>query len=268
MCLKILLETECFWNIICKIFFIPSLNPATVRITASKPNGIKVEKKFKNPDQGFTIVELLVAMVVALLALEAIYSTFLNQHKSYVVQEETAAMNQNLRIALFYMQREIRMAGCDPTGNADARIIEANATSINFTEDVRGDLDESDPDGDTDDANEDITYGLKANNLVKNTGGGNQMVVQNIDALDFVYLDGSSPPNVLNPGGSSVPDESLNQIRSVEVTMVARTDRSTLASKNNNAYFNQRGWQILAPQNDNFSRRCLTVRINCRNLGL
>ncbi len=229
---------------------------------------MKLKKNFRHPNQGFTIVELLVAMVVALLALGAIYSTFLNQHKSYVVQEETAAMNQNLRIALFYMQRELRMAGCDPTGNANARIITADATSINFTEDVRGDLDESDPDGDTEDANEDITYCLKANNLVKNTGGGNQMVVRNIDALDFVYLDGSSPPNVLNPEGSSVPDESLGQIRSVEVTMVARTDRVTLASQNKNAYFNQRGWKVLGPQNDNFSRRRLTVWIKCRNLGL
>jgi prepilin-type N-terminal cleavage/methylation domain-containing protein len=229
---------------------------------------LKLKKNYRHPNQGFTIVELLIAMVVALLALGAIYSTFLNQHKSYVVQEETAAMNQNLRIALFYMQREIRMIGCDPTGNANARIITANATSINFTEDVRGDLDGSDSDGDTDDANEDISYCLKANNLVKNTGGGNQMVVKNIDALDFVYLDGSSPPKVLNPGGGSVPDGSLDQIRSVEVTMVARTDRITLASKNKNAYFNQRGWQILDPQNDNFSRRRLSVWIKCRNLGL
>jgi len=219
-------------------------------------------------NQGFTMIELLVAMVVALLALGAIYSTFQNQLKSYVVQQETATMHQSIRAAMFYMQREIRMAGCDPTGNANARIITADATSINFTEDVRGDLDESDPDGDTEDANEDITYCLKANNLVKNTGGGNQMVVRNIDALDFVYLDGSSPPNVLNPEGSSVPDESLGQIRSVEVTMVARTDRVTLASQNKNAYFNQRGWKVLGPQNDNFSRRRLTVWIKCRNLGL
>lgn len=229
---------------------------------------IKRKKNFKPSNQGFTMVELLVAMVVALLALEAIYSTFLNQQKSYVVQEETAVMNQNLRIALLYMQREIRMAGCDPTGYANARILAANATSINFTEDVRGDLDGSDSDGDTGDANENITYCLKKNNLVKNTGGGNQLVVPNIDALDFVYLDGSSPPNVLNPGGSSVAAESLDQIRSVELTMVARTDRTTLSSKNKNAYFNQRGWEILEPQNDNFSRRRLTVRIKCRNLGL
>jgi type IV pilus assembly protein PilW len=227
---------------------------------------LKINIRYLN--QGFTMVELLVAMVVALLALGAIYSTLLNQHKSYVVQEETSAMNQNLRIALFYMQREIRMAGCDPTGNANARIKTANATSINFTEDVGGDLDGSDSDGDTDDANEDITYCLKANNLVKNTGGGKQMVVQNIDALDFVYLDGSSPPSVLNPKGSDVAEENMDQIRSVEITMVARTDRATLASPNNNAYFNQRGWEILEPQNDNFSRRSLTVWIKCRNLGL
>ncbi|MBW2406625.1 MAG: prepilin-type N-terminal cleavage/methylation domain-containing protein [Deltaproteobacteria bacterium] len=228
---------------------------------------MKLKMNIRYPNSGFTIVELLVAMVITLFALGAIYSTFLNQHKSYVVQEETATMNQNLRIAMFYMEREIRMAGCDPTGNANARVLKASATSINFTEDVKGDLEGSDSDGDTDDANENITYCLKANNLVKNTGGGNQMVVQNIDALDFVYLDGSSPPNVLNPGGSNVPEKSLDQIRSVEVTMVARTDRITLASKNNNAYFNQRGWQILEPQNDNFSRRRLTVWIRCRNLG-
>jgi len=94
------------------------------------------------------------------------------------------------------------------------------------------------------------------------------MVAQNIDAIDFVYLDGASPPNVLNPGGISVPAGSLDQIRSVEVTIVARTGRSTLASKNNNTYFNQRGFQILAPQNDNFSRRRLTAWIKCRNLGI
>ena len=233
--------------------------------------GMKRKQKhisFRCSNQGFTIVELLVAMVVSLLALCAIYSTFLSQHKSYVAQGETAAMHQNIRTAMFYMQREIRMAGCDPTGNANARIITANATSINFTEDVRGDLVGSDSDGATDDPNENVTYALNANNLVRNTGGGDQMVAQNIDALDFVYLDGSSPSIVLNPGGGSVPAGSLDQIRSVEITIVARTGRITLASKNNNAYFNQRNFQILAPQNDNFSRRRLTTWIKVRNLGL
>ena len=214
------------------------------------------------------MVELLVAMVVSLLALIAIYSTFLGQNKSYVMQQETAALHQNIRAAMYYMQREVRMAGCDPLGSANAGIIIANATSINFTEDVRGNLVGSDSDGATDDPNENITYSLSGNNLVRNTGGGNQMVAQNIDALDFVYLDGSSPPNVLNPGGINVPAGSLDQIRSVEVTIVARTGSNKMALTNSNAYFNQQGMQILAPQNDSRSRRRLTARVKCRNLGL
>jgi len=232
--------------------------------------GMKLKQKLRHSNQGFTMVELLVAMVVALLALGAIYSTFLNQHKSYLAQGETAAMHQNIRTAMFYLQREIRMAGCDPIGTAGAGITTANATSINFTEDVRGDLVGSDSDGAADDDNENITYALSGTNLVRNTnlGAGDQIVAQNIDAIDFVYLDGSSPPNVLNPGGINVPAVSLNQIRSVEITIVARTGRSTLGSNNNNAYFNQRGFQILGPQNDNFSRRRLTASIKCRNLGI
>jgi len=244
--------------------------------------GIKREKQhilFRSSNQGFTMVELLVAMVVSLLALGAIYSTFLNQQKSYVVQGETAAMHQNIRAAMFYLQREIRMAGCDPAGSAGAAIITAGATSINFTEDVIGNTPGSDSDGAADDPDENITYALDANNNLVRTDPVNppvvppappipQMVAQNIDAIDFVYLDGASPPNVLNPGGINVPAGSLDQIRSVEITIVARTGRSTLASKNNNAYFNQQGMQILAPQNDNFSRRRLTTWIKCRNLGI
>lgn len=231
---------------------------------------MRFNQKIRHSDQGFTIVELLIAMVVALLAMGAIYSTFLNQHKSYVIQEETAAMQQNIRAAMFYMQREIRMAGCDPIGTSGAGITTANATSIRFTEDVRGDVVGSDSDGATDDDNEDITYALSGSDLIRNTnlGGGNQMVAENIDAIDFVYLDGASPPNVLNPGGGNVPALSLDQIRSVEVTIVARTGGNTLASPTNRAYFNQRGRQIFQAPGDNFSRRRLTAWIKCRNLGI
>jgi len=233
--------------------------------------------------QGFTMVELLVGMVVSLLAIGAIYSTFLNQFKSYQVQEEVAAMQQNIRAAMFHMQREIRMAGCDPFNNSVTlpnqdpiptskrlivypinQIIEANSTSVVFMEDVNP------PDGDVDDPNEIIGYSLNVSegNLVRNTGGGDQAVAENIDAIDFVYLDGASPPNVLNPNRTNVAAGNLSQIRSVEITIVARTGKGLSASKNNVIYNNQQGVTILGAQNDNFSRRRLTAFINCRNLGL
>ncbi len=240
---------------------------------------MKPRQNFILSNHGFTMVELLVSMVVALLAMSAIYSTFLNQQKSYVVQQETAAMHQNIRAASFYMEKEIRMAGCDPTGAANAGfpVGEANAASIRFTEDVT-DGAGGNSDGDVTDPNEDITYSLDGNrNLIRtdNNGAGlgsavPAMVAQNIDAIDFVYLDDSSPPNVLNDysGTGAVPAANISQIRSVEITIVARTGNNTLASPNNNPYLNQRGRQILAPPGDNLSRRCLTYSIKCRNLGL
>jgi len=221
---------------------------------------MKAKTKRSLNEQGFTIIELLVSMAVFLLAIGAIYSTFQAQHKSYLMQQEVAAMQQNLRAAMFYMQREIRMAGCDPTGDANAGIVTANSDSISFTEDVRGDSAGSDPDGALDDPNEDITY-----NLDDSDGDGdddeldrnNQTVAQNIDALNFVYLD-----------ANGIETAVLADIRSVEITIVARISRPLRDSPNNRDYFNQRNTQILSAQGDRYSRKRLTSAIKCRNLGL
>ncbi len=223
-------------------------------------------------NQGFTMVELLVAMVVSLLALAAIYSTFLAQHRSYQVQGETADMQQNIRAAMYYMQREIRMAGNDPfnTGNFGfaSGTSTANANVIQFTEDIN-DAAGGPPDGLLD-TNETIQYRLNNGNLIRNTPAtGDQVVAQNIDAIDFVYLNGNSVP--LNSGGGGVALPLYSQIQSVEITIVARTDDPLLyGTTNTNTYVNQRGETIYVPSapGDNWSRRRLTTLIHCRNLGL
>ena len=118
------------------------------------------EKLQYGSEQGFTLVELLAAMVIAAIVMTAIYSVYASQQKSYMTQEQVAAMHQNLRTAMYYMEREIRMAGCDPSGSAGAGFVTANADLIRFTEDIRGKDDIDPPDGDTGDPNEDITYSL------------------------------------------------------------------------------------------------------------
>jgi type IV pilus assembly protein PilW len=219
-------------------------------------------------NQGFTIVELMVAMVVSLLAMAAIYSTFLAQHRSYQVQGEAADMQQNIRAAMYYMQREIRMAGSNPWKSLPLSafgITVAGQNSITFTEDVNGGAPGTPPDGvitATAAASENITYRVSNGNLVRNAIGGNpvgdQVVAQNVDMLDFVYL---------NSNGAVTAN--LANIRSVEITIVARTNDPLLfGSTNNRAYVNQQGFQILPPQGDNVSRRTLTAQVYCRNLDL
>jgi type IV pilus assembly protein PilW len=215
---------------------------------------IKLKKRLialGDSNQGFTMIELLVVMVLSLLVLDLIYATVRSQSRSYMVQEEVAVMQQNIRAGMFNMVREIQMAGCNPTTFATAGIIQANATTIRFTEDVTGATPLSAPDGDVNDANEDITYTTASNNLTRN----GQIAAENIDALNFVYLDAD--------GNTTA---TLADIRSVEITIVARTENSLRSIPNNNAYVNQQGDQILAATGENVSRKRLTTFVKCRNL--
>jgi type IV pilus assembly protein PilW len=73
-------------------------------------------------ESGFTLVELLVAMVISLVVMAAIYSTYHSQQKSYLVQEQVAAMQQNLRSAMYNMAREVRMAGYGRDGERQRKL--------------------------------------------------------------------------------------------------------------------------------------------------
>jgi len=212
---------------------------------------------------GFTLIELLVAMVLSVIIMAGIYSTYYSQQKSYLVQEQVAAMQQNLRAALFYMEREIRQAGCDPTRKAGAGIITANVNTISFTEDADGDSTLTS-----------ITYSLYTDTdgiqkLGRNTGAGTRAVADNIDVIDFVYLDKDG--NDLDEGGGNVISPAgIAKIRSVQVTVVARTGIQDVTYTNTDDYYNQHdlGTPLLAAPNDHFRRKLLSTNIKFRNLGL
>ena len=213
--------------------------------------------------KGFTLLELLIAMALSIIIMAAIYSTYYSQQKSYLVQEQVAAMQQNLRAATFYLEREIRMAGCDPTRQAGAGITIAKGTSITFTEDTDGDG-----------ALTTITYAVYMDDdgiqkLGRDAGGGYVALADHIEWLDFVHLDGASPPNVLNdPMTNNVLEVRTPDIRSVEVTVVAKTAIEDPTYTDTNAYYNQRGVEIWPVQNDHFRRKLLSTSIKCRNMGL
>src|SRR4030043_789378 len=61
--------------------------------------------------KGLTLIELLVAMAISAVLIAAMYRTFIGQHRTYMVQEQVVDMQQNVRVAINRMMREIRMAG-------------------------------------------------------------------------------------------------------------------------------------------------------------
>lgn len=72
------------------------------------------EQLFNNANnQGFSIVELLVALAMSLVVLVAIYTTFRTQLYSFQLAEQTAPLQQNVRVAKTFLERDIRMAGAN-----------------------------------------------------------------------------------------------------------------------------------------------------------
>ena len=222
--------------------------------------------KLRLSSPGFTLTELVVAMSISGIVAAGIYSTFYSQQKSYITQEQIATMQQNIRAAMYIIGRDIRMAGYDPTGGAAAGIETAQDNSIRITMDLTDDTGTGDPDGDTSDANEDLTYTLfdadgdGDNDLGRNdvNGAGNQHIAENIDALDLVYLDENGAKTT-----------TVSEIRSVQISVLARTDRRDPGYKDTTVYKNQQGDTIFTPPaGDNYRRRVLREEVKCRNLGL
>ena len=219
-------------------------------------------------EKGFTLVELLVTVAMMVVVMAGVYLVFYSQQKSYTVQEQVAEMQQNLRGAMYLMAKEIKMAGCNPTGQAQAGISTAAAKSIHFTMDLRGKGTDT-PNGNTSDENENITYALAdilptssgdgVMEIVRDTGTGQQVVAENIDALNFVYLDSN---------GNVTTD--LLRIRSVQITLVARTGDADRGYRDMTNYTNLQGQVIFTPNTEEskYRRKRLATHIKCRNLGM
>jgi prepilin-type N-terminal cleavage/methylation domain-containing protein len=62
-------------------------------------------------EQGFTLVELMVAVAISLILLGAIFLTFKSQQDSYLTQDQISTMQQNLRAAMLMITKDLQMAG-------------------------------------------------------------------------------------------------------------------------------------------------------------
>ena len=163
-------------------------------------------------EQGFTLVELLIAMAIALVVIGSISSAFISQRKTFAAQEQVAEMIQSARAAMDIISRELKMGGYDPTG-AGLVGVPYSASQLQVVADLNGDG-ETDGTVSNDDTNEEITYTYDGANLQidRNTGGGAQPLAENIQSFTFEYYD----------AGGAVTTTSAD-VRQIEITVIART---------------------------------------------
>ena len=61
--------------------------------------------------KGMTLIELLVALTISGILVAGVYRTFVSQQHTFTVQDQVVDMQQNVRLAINRMTRELRMAG-------------------------------------------------------------------------------------------------------------------------------------------------------------
>ncbi len=195
---------------------------------------------------GFSLIELLVAMVIMSVVSLAIYGVFSVSSRSYATQGVTADVQQSVRAAMEVMLQDIRTAGLDPTASGNFGVEWAEATKLRFTSDSI-DAGLNDFNGVLDDTNsERITYvlqGIELNQILYETTASedSEPLISDVQNLTFTYFDADG-----NNLGSPVPALQLADIGTINVSITVEEPAGRDASVS----------------------RTLTKRVKCRNRGL
>jgi len=219
-------------------------------------------------DRGFTLVELMIACAIGSIVMGGALIFFNSQNRYYVSQNEVVVMQQNAKIAMDMITRDIRSAGYDPN-NLGAGITVAGLNTLSFTReddlpangletltyslfDAFATTAPPGNDGLVDDLALQIT-------LAGGGSAGRQVVAENISRLEFRYLD-----------KDGIVTADLADIRSIQVSILAVVNYHNSFDDiffNNMTYTSASG-TVWGPFNDSLRRRLLITTIQCRNLGL
>lgn len=169
---------------------------------------MKKRSRFGAP--GFTLVELMIALVVGLVAMGAVYTVYAVHQKEYRNQQIRLSVQQDLRGALVILEDQMRLAGYDPEDSGRFGITDVRRYHLVETRDDPDgqpaifytlDLDES---GDPDPRNnyrnkEHCNFRIRDDKstgrryLAWDNGAGRNPLAENIQALGLAYgvdLDG------------------------------------------------------------------------------
>jgi hypothetical protein len=157
------------------------------------------------------------------------------------------------------------MAGYDPTGDADARILTATSTNLRVTKDI-GDGAGGDSDGDTSDANEDIRFAINGNGALGREAGGAgglQPIAENIDQLIFEYY-------MENDTWTSNPAD-LTKIRAIKISILGHSARQTAGTVDSSTFDPPLEsatvhWKPATP--GRFYWRMVSLVVQCRNIQI
>lgn len=168
---------------------------------------------------GFTLVEMLMALVVLGIMGLGLAKVFRVQHQVHAAQNRGITATQNARAGVAMLAGELRNAGYDPRQIAGAGLKEMTLTRVAWAADLNAD-------GDTLDtgvaADESVAYEFQpdSNALVRTVGGVTSRVSDGVTNLRFIYRDGD---------GNATSD--ANEVEQIDVAIEYETDTGVMAGR-------------------------------------
>lgn len=217
---------------------------------------------FAKNNLGFTMIELMIAMLVCVILIVSMISAFHSQETTQLTQEQVVEMHQNIRVGLEIMSREIRMAGYDPGNKYGAGIdrpgdgsaadplifsmVADNDGKDNYILNASNDGNRKNPVNIVDEEGElkYIIYSLYDAyadgdlDLGRKIDGQKEAIVENVSEFTLVYYD---------QDGNLTSDKTA--VRSIKITITIKADKHAADFKDGGT-------------------RTLSKTIKCRNLGL
>jgi prepilin-type N-terminal cleavage/methylation domain-containing protein len=243
---------------------------------------------------GFTLVELMIVVAITALVSTAAFGLYSAQERTYLRQQQLIEMNQDIRAFLYFLEKDIRIAGYDPTRHATDAGIRTLDSGITIAEPARIELIadlgmrrdnpacnhnegcDSMPDEEINQipcdgcVAERMRYLLvngavsKIFNDKRSTDNLNpQVIIENVDHLEFLYhlADGTAE--------TAYPQEyDRSRILSIDVSMLVHSRTSIKGYKNRSSYQPASGTVTWGPYNDNLQRILVVTNIKCRNMEL
>ncbi len=182
---------------------------------------------FSTCSRGFTLVEMVIANAVLVIAAGAIFSIFSQSQYVYESQQDVLEVTQQARAAMLQVSTYLRQAGNDPEGylrDNDIPPIEILGTNhIRISSDVTGSVPAAggdpleatgDPDGSLDNLYERVVvrYVEAQEKLYLDIGYGPDVLAENL-SFDFTFLDMS--------GNETADEEDIVRVR---IEVVAETE--------------------------------------------
>jgi type II secretory pathway pseudopilin PulG len=164
-----------------------------------------------------SLVELMVAISMFGVVTAVIFTFLTNSRASYSDMSSRVEFQQASRAVLGLMSTELRTAGCNPTAAAFEKFTWASGTAYSCRMDLNGNgaIETAEPA-----ENVSYVYNSATQELIRNNGGGAQVILRNITALDFRYFDagGAELARPLTPANRAL-------IRSVQIDISGTTPR-------------------------------------------